>query len=229
MNNQLITTRVLRKIAYIVLILIVTFSFSGCIYDIWYENYPISYGEGIVWVCENDDLGFYGHFVTAQVQYGHYGKGEFTYNDSTVQFQLMFTQNTVSLVYYDVYEYISYFAGDADFRETCMSITINQVEDDRFSSLLGSKLSFYKTDYHLDDILQYEWSCETEEFTSSFSIEENAEEGWGIWGDMNYNGIDKTLCGKIMYKENDQWKGVPLIPKRIQVIQMEKKEENSLK
>ena len=38
---------------------------------------------------------------------------------------------------------------------------------------------------------------------------------------FNYHGIEKALCGKTRYKENNEWKGEHFTPKRILVIQME--------
>ena len=42
---------------------------------------------------------------------------------------------------------------------------------------------------------------------------------------FEYYGNEKALCGRIVYEENDEWKGEYFIPERIQVIQMYETEE----
>lgn len=94
---------VLKKVRAVqvvaILLVVLTFFFYGCFNDKWYKEYPIAYGEGVVWMCDNEDISFKSSFETASIQYGHYGQGDFTYQDSTEDFQLMFTQNRVDFVF----------------------------------------------------------------------------------------------------------------------------------
>ena len=43
--------------------------------------------------------------------------------------------------------------------------------------------------------------------------------------DFEYEGNEKSLCGKILYQENYELKGEAFIPERIRVIQMNETEE----
>lgn len=112
----------------------------------WYEDYPIAYGEGITWICENDEIPFYAFFVTKQIQYGHYGSGKLTCGETTVEYQMMFLVDRVTFLFDDniSLNFIDYFSGTAEFNPTCMKVTIDEIDDERFSDLLGKELAFYK-------------------------------------------------------------------------------------